>query len=460
MPTFSTETYVKRRADLKKKLNSGILLFLGNEESPINCRENCYPFRQDSNFLYFFGIDQPGVAAIIDVDNDEGIIFGDELSIDDIVWTGPQPTISEQANEVGVKQVQPFREIENYLQKADQSGNKIHYLPPYRSLNQIRLSEWLNQSASEITNRTSQDFINSVIALRTYKSAEEIEEMAKAVNISRKLHLQAREMCRSGVMESRISAALHKIVIGEGGQFAYPPIITINGQTLHNHYYGNTLEKGQMLLVDAGAEAPSHYAGDITRTFPVEGKFTDRQREVYATVLKAENNAINNCKPGITYKEVHERAMMDLAEGLNGMGIMKGDLAEAVALGAHAMFCPHGLGHMIGLDVHDMEDLGEDAVGYSHEVKRNDQFGTKSLRLGRKLEEGFVFTVEPGIYFIPELIDMWQAEKKFDEFIDYNTLALFRSIGGVRIEDNVFIADTGSQVIGEPIPKAIDEVEF
>lgn len=459
MATFSIDTYINRRQKLIKSLNSGVLLFLGNEESPMNYTDNGYHFRQDSNFLYFFGIDQPGLAAIIDVDNNEEVIFGNELSIDDIVWTGPQPTIADQAHEIGINTVQSFEEVASYLSKATASGRVIHFLPPYRSLNQIRLSEWLNMPHSQVMGGSSQSFIDAVIGLRAYKSAEEIEQMAKAVNISRKLHLKAREMCRSGVIESQISGALHEIAIGEGGQFAYPLIITINGQTLHNHYYGNTLQKGQILLVDAGAEAPSHYAGDITRSFPVDGKFTDQQREVYSAVLTAENNAIANSKPGVSYMEIHENAMIDLAEGLKGMGIMKGDMTEAVALGAHAMFCPHGLGHMIGLDVHDMEDLGEDAVGYSDTITRSDQFGKKSLRLGRNLEKDFVFTVEPGIYFIPELIDIWQSENKFSDFIDYSTLAQFQGLGGVRIEDNVLITNSGSEVIGKPIPKSLSEIE-
>ncbi len=456
---FSTQTYTGRRSRLRGGLNSGILLFLGNEESPMNYPDNCYHFRQDSNFLYFFGIDQMSLAAIIDIDNDEEIIFGNELSIDDIVWTGPQPTIVDQASEVGVKNVLPFPDLETYLKKALNSGREVHFLPPYRSVNQIRLSEWLGQSIYQVSSGGSHDFVNAVIALRAYKSSEEIEEMAKAVNISRKLHLKALEMSRSGVIESEINGALHEIAIGEGEQLAYPPIITVNGQTLHNHSYDNTLKKGELLLVDAGAETPSHYAGDITRTFPVGGKFTEQQKEVYSTVLSAENNAIRNSKPGISYKEVHEKAMMDLAEGLKSMGVMKGDITDAVAQGAHAMFCPHGLGHMIGLDVHDMEDLGEDLVGYDQDVMRSTQFGKKSLRLGRSLEAGFVLTVEPGLYFIPELIDIWQMENKFSDYINYDALSQFRSFGGVRIEDNILITPAGSEVIGRPIPKAIDDIE-
>ncbi len=459
MPTFSKQTYTDRRERLRQQLSDGLLLFFGNEESPMNYTDNCYPFRQDSNFLYFFGIDRPGLSAVIDLDNNHEIIFGDELTITDIVWTGPQATISEMASQVGINETRASKQLAELLINADKSDRSIHYLPPYRSNNLFKISGWFDISSRKVNELASKEFIKAIVTLRSHKSPEEIDEMVKAVNISRKMHLKAQEMCLSGVIESQVSGALHEIAIGEGGQFAYPPIITINGQTLHNHHYGNTLKKGQVLLVDAGAEAPSHYAGDITRSFPVDGSFTNQQREVYSTVLTAENNAIANCKPGITYKEIHESAMLDLAEGLKDMGVMKGDMSEAVEQGAHALFCPHGLGHMIGLDVHDMEDLGEDLVGYSNEVKRSEQFGKKSLRLGRSLEEGFVFTVEPGIYFIPELIDIWQSENKFKEFIDYGALSKFRGLGGIRIEDNVLITANGSQVIGEPIPKSLKVIE-
>ena len=457
---FSAHTYIDRRDKLKKSVDSGILLFMGNEESPINYKDNCYHFRQDSTFLYFFGLDRMSLAAAIDLDSGEEIIFGNELSISDIVWTGPQPTIADSAAEVGIKDTRPFGDLANWLKKAVDSGKKVHFLPPYRSLNQIRLSEWLDIKVGQVGSHASSDLIKAVIDLRSVKSREEVDEMAKAVDLSRKLHIKAREMCHSGVVESQVSGVLHEIVKANHGDFAYPPIITVNGQTLHNHHYGNTLTNGKMLLVDAGAEVQSHYAGDITRTFPVDGKFSDQQRNIYQIVLESEVEAINSCRPGVTYQEIHLDAMTYLAGGLKGLGIMKGDVAEAVALGAHALFCPHGLGHMIGLDVHDMEDLGEDLVGYGDGTKRSELFGTKALRLGRELKEGFTFTVEPGLYFIPELIDIWQTEKKFEEFINYDEVAKYRGIGGIRIEDNVVITPLGSEIIGKPIPKELSEIEF
>jgi len=459
MATFSSETYKSRRANLQKKVGSGILLFMGNEESPMNYTDNCYHFRQDSSFLYFFGIDQPGLNAIIDVDNDQEIIFGDELTINDVVWTGPQTTIAESATQVGISTTKPAKELSSFLKAAQSSGREVHYLPPYRDSNLLKISEWLNFSPKQVEPGVSSKLVKGVISLRSYKSAEEIEEVTKAVNLSRKLHIKALEMCHYGMMESRISSVLHEIVIGEGGQFAYPPIITVNGQTLHNHYYGNRLEKGQMLLVDAGAEVSSRYAGDITRTFAVDGKFTEQQSDIYSLVLNTEINAINNSIPGRTYAEVHHKAMVDIANGLKDLGLMKGDIDEAVTEGAHALFCPHGLGHMIGLDVHDMEDLGEDAVGYGEAKKRSNLFGTKALRLGRALEPGFVLTVEPGIYFISELIDIWKSENKFAQFIDYTALESYRNGGGIRIEDNILITNDGCEILGKPIPKSIDDIE-
>ena len=459
MLTFSKQTYIERREKLKQAMNDGLLLFLGNEQSPMNYDDNCYPFRQDSTFLYFFGIDQPGLAAIIDLDNDREIIFGNEHSMDDIVWTGPQPTIREQAEAVGVSQTKPKKELDLYIESATKSKKKVHYLPPYRAINRYRLADWLGVPVKRINESASIELVRAVIGLRSYKSDEELGEMAKAVDITRKLHIKANEMARSGVFESRIHGVLSEIAIAQRGMFAYPPIITINGQTLHNHHYHNELTAGRMLLVDAGAEADSHYAADITRTFPVDETFTDQQRDVYSIVLKAEKNAITNCRPGVSYAEVHNRAMMDIAGGLKELGLMKGDLEDAVNQGAHALFCPHGLGHMIGLDVHDMEDLGEDLVGYDDQFKRSTLFGTKALRFGRKLEPGFTLTVEPGLYFIPELIEQWKAEKKFEQFINYSKLDQYLDCGGARVEDNIVITSTGCEVIGKPIPKELEEIE-
>jgi len=452
---FSRLTYIDRRQKLKLQFSSGILLFLGNEESPVNYTDNCYPFRQDSSFLYFFGIDKPGLTVVIDIDKDEEIIFGDDLAIDDVVWTGPQPELSDQAAEVGIQKIRSKDSVPSFLS----TRQKIHFLPPYRPLNRMMLSEWLNIPIGEVNSRASAELIKAVIDLRSIKSKEEISEMEDAVDISRKLHQKANEMARSGVTEARILAVLTEITLDHNSRFSYNPIITKNGQTLHNTTYRGTLKRGDLLLVDAGVENAAHYAGDITRTFAVDGVFDSRQKEIYNIVLKAEVESISKCKPGIVYDEIHHHAMTILADGLTHLGIMKGDPEEAVEAGAHALFCPHGIGHMIGLDVHDMEDLGEDLVGYDDEVKRSGQFGTKALRFGRRLHEGFSMTVEPGIYFIPDLINMWKAESKFEQFINYDHLDGYLDFGGIRIEDNIVIEPDGARILGKPIPKNLNDIQ-
>jgi len=456
---FPTKIYVKRRQQLQKKVKSGLILLLGNEESSMNYTDNHYHFRQDSNFLYFLGLDQAGLAGIIDIDNNQTILFGNELTIDDIVWTGPQPVLTDLAAQVGVSKVKPKNAITSYLKKARRKGQEIHFLPPYRPENKIKLSEWLGIQVKGLCSLVSIPLVKAVVELASIKSPEEIAEMEKAVNISRDMHVAAMEYAKPGMTEAEVTGKVHGIAVSGGGNLAYPIILTVNGQTLHNHYHGNVLKKGQLVLGDFGAETAMHYAGDITRTFPVSKKFTTQQKEIYQIVLDANMQCIKASKPGVPYKAVHLLAAKIKTEGLKALGIMKGDTDAAVKAGAHALFFPHGLGHMIGLDVHDMEDLGEDLVGYNETIKRSSQFGLRSLRLGKALEVGNVITVEPGLYFIPELIDRWQSEDKFTEFINYEKLKGYRNFGGIRIEDNVLITNKKQRVLGKPIPKTIKEVE-
>jgi len=457
---LSSQTYIDRRKKLKARFTSGILLFIGNDNSPINYSDNYYPFRQDSSFLYFFGVDKPGLCGIIDVDNDDEIIFGDELSINEIVWTGPQPKLVDQSHQVGIDRTLPKKDCSTYLSNAIARKKNVHFLPAYRHLNLIKLSEWMNIPISQLKEESSRELINAIISLRSVKSEKEISEMEEAVNISRKLHLKALQMARQGITELKILSVLTEIVVGLGSRFSYSPIITKNSQTLHNLDYVNKLNNGELLLVDAGAESSNNYAGDITRTFAVGGVFDDRQKEIYNMVLKMQVESISMCKSGISYADVHNKAMTTMASGLIELGLMKGDPIEAVNSGAHALFCPHGLGHMIGLDVHDMEDLSEELVGYDNEVKRSEQFGTKALRFGRKLEKGFALTVEPGIYFIPELTDLWKAEGKFEQFINYHLLEAYRNFGGIRIEDNIVITSDGARILGKAIPKNLSDIQF
>lgn len=456
---FSKSTYTNRRDLLKQKIESGIIILMGNDYSPMNYEDNIYPFRQDSTFLYYLGIDLAHLAAIIDVNENKTILFGDDLSVDHIVWMGVQPTMRELADQTGAEEAQPYKNISTYIKNAQSKGQPIHFLPAYRAENKLKMEEWLGIKANNLVNQVSYKLIKAVIDQRAIKSAEEIIQLEEAVAITKEMHVAAIKAAKEGRKEHDLAGIVQGIATGCGGAMAYPIILTVNGQTLHNHYYGNTLQNGQLVLGDFGAENGMHYAGDITRTFPVATSFTAKQKEIYEIVLDAEVKAIDALKPGTQYKTIHLQAAKNMSEGLKSLGLMKGDMEEAVEQGAHTLFFPHGLGHMIGLDVHDMEDLGEDLVGYREGLERSQEFGLKSLRLGRELEEGFVLTVEPGLYFIPELIDMWQSENKFSDFINYEKVNTYRDFGGIRIEDNCVVENAGARILGPAIPKTIQEIE-
>ncbi len=452
---FSVQTYTERRNALKKAVGSGLILIMGNEEAPMNYHDNTYRFRQDSNFLYFFGISHAGLAAIIDVDSGEEIIFGHEFTMDDIIWVGPQPTLAEQARMVGVYRTEEPSKIADKLNKA----SIVHFTPPYRYDNMIRMSEWLNIPTAQLKEKASETLIKAIVGLRSIKSAEEIAQMEDAVNITRTMHITAMQLTAAGKKEYEIAAAIHAKAREGGGDLAYPIIFSINGQTLHNHYHGNTMTEGRLAINDSGAENTMFYAGDITRTIPVSKRFTEKQKEIYNLVLKMETESIAALRPNIQYREIHLSANRIMLEGMKDLGFLSGDVDEMLALGVQGLFMPHGLGHQIGLDVHDMEDLGEKYVGYRDGLERSTQLGLKSLRLAKELEAGFVLTVEPGIYFIPELIDKWKSENKFTNFVNYSKLDAYRDFGGVRIEDNCLVTETGSRTLGNPIPKTVEEVE-
>ncbi|MBO9198882.1 MULTISPECIES: aminopeptidase P family protein [Niastella] len=458
-PIFDQSVYVQRRRQLQSKLSNGLVLLLGNEDSSMNYKDNCYPFRQDSTFLYYIGIDLPGMAVIFDLDENKEILFGENASIDDIIWTGPQPQVQELAEQVGIATSDNLAQLANLLAAARQAQRPIHILPPYRPENKIKLAAWLNCSIEQLHQFVSEPLVRSVISQREIKSAQEIQEMDKACTISADMHLAAIQYARPGMKEYELAAEVEAIALANYGRLSYPTILTINGQTLHNHFHGNTMQEGHMVLVDAGAETTGHYAGDLTRTFPVSNKFTSRQHELYNVVLEALEHAIALLRPGIQYKEIHTQACIKLTEGLTAIGLMKGNAQEAVAAGAHTMFFQCGLGHMIGLDVHDMEDLGEPLVGYDDQLKKSKEFGWKSLRLGKALKTGFTLTVEPGIYIIPELIDRWKAEQKHTSFINYELLNDYRTFGGIRIEDNFVITDTGSKKLGKALPRKLEDIE-
>lgn len=455
---FSKETYHARRANLKKNISGGIMIFLGNIENPMNFEDNPYPFRQDSSFLYYFGIEEPKLAAAIDVDENEAIVFGDELTVDEIVWVGSQETIKEKSEKSGVANTRPYNQLFALVKKARQNGRKVHFLPPYQSVNKVLLSHLFACNIADLV--PSVEFIKAVAAQRAVKEEQEVSELHKAVNITNEMHLLAMRIAQPGMKEYEIVSAVQKLAADNESSFSYPPIITVDGQTLHNHYRGNTLKSGDLVLNDSGVENKMHYAGDLTRTFPVDKSFTAEQRDLYNVVHKSfvESQAI--MKPGVVFKDVHLKAVTSLTEGLIELGLMKGDPEEAVRNNAHTLFMPTGVGHYMGLDVHDMEDLGEKYVGYTADDPKDEEtFGWKSLRLGKSLEKGNVVTVEPGFYVIPQLLDMWQKENKNAEFINYDKVNKLRDFGGIRIEDDFLITDKGYELIGDGLITTAEEVE-
>jgi Xaa-Pro aminopeptidase len=456
---FDANVYVQRRKILKEKMKSGVILIMGNVESPMNYPANPFHFRQDSNFLYFFGQDKAGFAGLIDVDEDKDYLFGEDFTIDDIIWMGPQPTVKGLAGEVGISHTGTSAQLAEKLNAAIASGRKIHFPPPYRPENMMKMESLLGIASSRVKSYASVDLIKAVVALRSIKSEEEVKEIEKALDISHEMYATVMQMAKPGVYEREITGKIAGIVNSYGSHVSFPIILSIHGETLHNHYHGNKMEKNHLLVADSGAESPEHYASDITRTFPVGGTFTPEQKTIYETVLKSQETAIAAIKPGVCYKDIHLQVAAVIAEGLKEAGLIKGDVKEVVNQGAHALFFPHGLGHMMGLDVHDMEDLGENYVGYDETVQRSDQFGLAYLRMARELKPGFVLTVEPGIYFIPALIDKWKAERKFTDFIDYETVEKYKGFGGIRIEDDVLVTGDGHRVLGKPIPKTVDEIQ-
>ena len=457
---FTAETYIKRREALREKVQSGIILILGNVEAPANYPDNTYKFRQDSSFLYFFGQSHPGYAGIMDIESGEDIFFGTDVDIDDIIWMGPQPSIKELAAQVGVQKSQPFCQLKVVVGKAIAQGRKVHFLPPYRYANMMLLEELMGIKASAVKKYASVELIKAVVNLRAVKETCEIEELDLACNIGYEMHTAAMRLCKPGVSEQYITGVLEGIAASYGSMVSFPIILTQHGETLHNHDHSHILETGKMMLTDCGAERLSNYCSDHTRTVPVGGKFEGRQKDIYNIVLACHDKALDITCPGITYKEVHLEVCKVLAQGLKDLGLMKGNVDEAVAAGAHALFLPHGLGHMMGLDVHDMEDLGQIYVGYDDEVRPSTQFGLASLRMGRRLKEGYVMTDEPGCYFIPALIDQWRAEKMHTDFINYDAIESFKDFGGIRLEDDILITPDGSRFLGEKkIPITIEEVE-
>ena len=463
MTMFSASLFQARRAALVARLRAdgarGLVLLPGHVASPMNYRDNAYDFRQDASFLYFCGLAQPGLALVIDLDDDVATLHGDDASVDDVVWTGPLPRLAERAERAGIPRHAPFERLRPLLANAHAGSRPVHFLPPYRGETRLAIAAWLGLADAALDSAASRPLVRAVIALRSVKAGEEIAEIEDALQVTRDLHLLAMRSTRAGVVEQQIVGAMEGLALARGRRLAYAPIFTSRGEILHNHDHSVRLAGDELVVNDTGANSPAGYASDITRTLPASGRFEGLRAELYDIVLAAQTKAIEAMRPGVPYRDVHELACRTMVEGMTALGFMRGDPHEAVQEGAHAIFFPHGLGHMMGLDVHDMESLGEDEVGYGEESRRSAVFGHKSLRLARPLQAGFVVTVEPGLYINRFLTERWQAEGRHARFIDYAMFERHRDVGGIRIEDDVLVTADGARVLGPHIPRTRAEVE-
>lgn len=459
---FDKQTYIRRRTQLKKEVGHGIIILFGNNNSPANGPYNGYhPFRQDSSFLYYFGQNRDGLVGVIDIDNDQEKLIGDDIDIEDIVWFGSVDSVKDMAAQVGIEQTAPMKELANICKRAQEKQQKIHFLPPYRHDIKLQIYDLLGIHPNQQQEKASLDLIKAVVKMRSTKEPQEIEELERAAKIGYRMHTTAMRLTKPGVTEKFVGGQVDGIANSYGAMVSFPTIFTQHGEIMHGSPSLNLLEAGRLALCDAGAETVNNYCSDNTRTYPVSGKFTQRQLEIYSIVEACHDHALEVAKPGVKYMDVHFSVCKLMTERLKELGLMKGDTEEAVRAGAHAMFLPHGLGHMMGMDVHDMEALGQIYVGFDDETRPNlEQFGTNALRMGRRLEEGFVVTDEPGIYFIPALIDEWRASGHCKEFLNFELLETYKDFGGIRIEDDILITKNGCRFIGEQrIPYHPKDVE-
>jgi len=457
---FSAKTYSARRSELRTRIGSGLILLPANRHAPNNYPNNAYYFRQDSSFRYYFGLDTPALAGLIDADSGEEALYGDDFTVEDIIWTGPQPTLRELGAEVGITATFPLAALEGRLRKAIAQGRRIHYLPPYRGETQLQLADLLGIRPAQLHDYKSVELMMAVAEMRERKSAEEIEALERAFKIGYEMHTTAMRMCRPGVVEREIAGAIEGIAKAHGQGVSFPSIVSQHGETLHNLNADGVLEPGRLLLCDAGAESVEGYCSDHTRTYPVDGRFTERQKEVYNIVLAAHDHVARIARPHMMYSEVHTAAYTVLAEGLVGLGLLKGSAAEAVSAGAMTLFMPHGLGHGLGMDVHDCEAMGERSFDFSTIAQRAAESATCIYRAAWRLEPGTVMTDEPGLYFIPALIDKCRAEGLYKGIVDYDALEAYRDFGGIRIEDDLLITETGCRVLGDrKIPVTVEELE-
>ena len=455
---FAKEIYLRRRQTLLRKMQEagarGLILFVGNAEAPAQYKDNCYKWRQDSSWLYFFGLDHPLYAAILDVDSGAETIFADDVDIDDIIWMGPQPSVASLAASVGVDASAPYAALTRAVADACKAGRSVHFLPPSRYYNTMELARLVPGG------QPSEALIKAVISMRLIKEEVEIEAIDAACDLGVEMHSVARDAIRTGIIEQDIVGKMEGVALAKGWGVSFPTILTQHGETLHNHIHDKVIEPGKLMVIDAGVESNLHYASDFTRTYPTSGKFTPRQRDIYEIVYQCNELAFSLTRPGITYREVHLATARKMLEGLSALGLVKGDLDQMVACGIAGLFQPHGLGHNMGLDVHDMEDLGENLVGYDPDQTRAKQLGLGSLRMARSLVPGHVITDEPGIYFIPALIEKFKKEGLGKDFVNYSALESYYDFGGIRLEDDVLVTPDGARRLGHSrLPIAPADVE-
>ena len=471
---FDAKVYSNRRRSLLSKMEAqsakGIAIFLGNADAPTNYRGNDYKFRQDSNFLYFWGIDEPWFAAILDLDNGQECLYGNDVDIDDIIWMGPQPTVASKAETIGCAATLPLGEFDKAVAAAVSAGRPVHFLPPARYYNQMKLAELTGIANATVRKvapmeydggrHASEELVKAVVALRLIKEECEIEEMDKAADLGYLMHTEARRGCKPGILEQEIVGRMEAVTYSKGWGPSFTTILSQNGETLHNHSHHQIITPGRLLVVDAGAESNTHYASDFTRTYPCSGKFTTKQREIYDIVAQANEVAFSHTRPGTSYWDVHCATVRYMLEQLKALDFVRGDVEEMVACGISGLFMPHGLGHNMGMDVHDMEDLGENYVGYGDERQRSPLLGMGNLRMARDLKPGHVITDEPGIYFIPALIEQWKSEGTDKGFVNYEKLAGYYDFGGIRLEDDVLVTTDGARRLGsQRLPITSSDIE-
>lgn len=464
---FSKEVYARRRQTLVAKMadsaaegKRGIALFIGNTEAPAQYKDNCYKFRQDSTWLYFFGIDQPLYAAIIDLDNGNETVFANDVEIGDIIWMGPQPSVASVAASVGIEKSAPYTDLNAAVAKVLAEGRPVHFVKPSRYYNTMKIASLLGCGTDEVAGRFSLALTKAIISMRLVKEDCEIEAIDDACNLGYEMHTVARNSIVPGIIEQEIVGKMDGVTLSKGWGVSFPTILTQHGETLHNHLHDKIIEPGKLMVIDAGAESNVHYASDFTRTYPTSGKFTAKQREIYQIVCDCNEFAFSMTRPGISYREVHLKTMHLMLEELRALDIVRGDVQNMVEAGIAGLFMPHGLGHNMGLDVHDMEDYGENYVGYDDDQSRSPQLGLGSLRMARKLMPGNVITDEPGIYFIPALIEKWKSEKTDQGFVNYSKLESYYDFGGIRLEDDVLVTADGARRLGkERLPISPDDVE-